>query len=128
MVQRRAARFVTNRFHNRSSAIDMLEHLNWETLESRRTKAQLLMLFKIINGLVDIPQEQYLAPSPRYHALGGKKFNQKHGFTTLYLNSFFPCTIAAWNKLPTTTAETSSLVCFKPAILYVNSMLFMCST
>ena len=32
MVQRRAARFATNRYHSKSSVSDMLEHLNWETL------------------------------------------------------------------------------------------------
>ncbi|KAH3879321.1 hypothetical protein DPMN_003223 [Dreissena polymorpha] len=44
MVQRRAARYVTNRYHNTSSVTSMLDHLQWETLESRRTKAQLSMI------------------------------------------------------------------------------------
>ena len=36
MVQHRAARYVTNRYHNTSSVTSMLDHLEWETLESRR--------------------------------------------------------------------------------------------
>ena len=60
MVQRRAARYVTNRHHNTSSVTSMLEHLEWETLEARRTKNQLVMFFKIIHGLVDIPAKRYL--------------------------------------------------------------------
>ena len=63
MVQRRAARYVTNRYHNRSSVTSMLDHLEWETLESRRTKNQLVMFIKIIHGLIDIPTERYLSPA-----------------------------------------------------------------
>ncbi|KAH3872865.1 hypothetical protein DPMN_036088 [Dreissena polymorpha] len=64
MEQRRAARYVTNRYHNTSSVSSMIEHLQWETLESRRTKAQHTMLYKIINDLVDIPANQYLVQAP----------------------------------------------------------------
>jgi hypothetical protein len=35
-VQRRAARYVTNRYHNTSSVSAMLNHLQWPTLEHRR--------------------------------------------------------------------------------------------
>ena len=55
MVHRRAARYVTNRYHNTSSVTSMLEHLECESLKARRIKCQLTMMFKIINGLVDIP-------------------------------------------------------------------------
>ena len=63
MVQRRAARYVTNRYRNTSSVTNMLDHLDWESLESRRTKHQLAMLFKIIHGLVDITAGDYLTPT-----------------------------------------------------------------
>ena len=58
MVQHRAAQYVTNRYHT-SSVISMLDHLEWETLKARRTKNQLVMFFKTIHGLVDIPAERY---------------------------------------------------------------------
>ena len=60
MVQHRAAMYVTIRYHNTSSVTSLLEHLEWETLESRRTKNQLIMFFKIVHGLVDIPADKYL--------------------------------------------------------------------
>ena len=41
----------------------MLQDLNWETLESRRAKLQLVMIYKIINDLVDIPCDAYLTPA-----------------------------------------------------------------
>jgi hypothetical protein len=36
-VQRRAARYVTNRYHNTSSVTSMIDHLQWKSLETRRT-------------------------------------------------------------------------------------------
>ena len=63
MVYRRAAHYVTNRYHSTSSITSMLEHLEWETLESRRTKFQLVMFFKIIHSLIDIPAERYFTPA-----------------------------------------------------------------
>ena len=34
-IQRRAARYVSNRYHNTSSVTDMMSHLNWAPLEMR---------------------------------------------------------------------------------------------
>ena len=60
IVQCRAARYATNRYRNTSGVTSMLEQLEWESLESRRAKHQLAMLFKIVHGLVDIPATDYL--------------------------------------------------------------------
>ena len=49
MVQRRAARYVTNWYHNTSSVTSMLDHLEWESLEARRAKNKPTMFFKIIH-------------------------------------------------------------------------------
>ena len=77
MVQRRAARYVTNRYHNTSSVTSMLDHLEWETLESRRTKNQLIMFFKIVHDLVDIPADKYLTPaSTRIRSRHSLKYRQ----------------------------------------------------
>ena len=43
MVQRRAARFTTNRYRNTSSVSSMLDHLQWESLEARKSKIQLTL-------------------------------------------------------------------------------------
>jgi hypothetical protein len=52
MVQRRAARYVVNRYHNTSSVTSMLEELKWPTLEERRQRTRLVLMYKIVNGLV----------------------------------------------------------------------------
>ena len=63
MVQRRAARYVKNRYRNTSSVTSMIEHLEWESLKAMCAKHQLNMLFNIIHDLVDIPANEYLTPA-----------------------------------------------------------------
>ena len=53
-VQRRAARFVSNSYHNTSSVTNMMQNLNWPTLEIRRTHARLIMFYKIVHQIVAI--------------------------------------------------------------------------
>ena len=114
MVQRRAARYTTRRYRNTSSVTDMLESLNWESLQSRRTKIQLTMLFKIINNLVDIPSSTYLTPSrTRTRAAHTQKMLQYHTRTDTFKYSFIPRTIPVWNHLPASVAEAPDLVSFK---------------
>jgi hypothetical protein len=65
-LQRRAARFVTNRYHNKSSVNDMLGNLKWHTLEERRTNARLTMLYKIKKPKeVNIEADHKLIPTNR---------------------------------------------------------------
>ena len=81
MIQRRAARYVTNQYHNTSSVTSMLDHLEWETLESRRTKNQRIMFFKIVHDLVDIPADKYLTPaSTRTRSRHSLKYRQNYDF------------------------------------------------
>ena len=62
MVQRRSARFTTNRYRNTSSVSSMLNHLQWGSLESRRSKIQSTLFYKVVQDLVDIPSSAYLTP------------------------------------------------------------------
>ena len=56
-VQRRAARFVKSRCSRYSSVSDMLDVLGWTPLSQRRQKARLILFYKIINGLTQVPFE-----------------------------------------------------------------------
>ena len=121
MVQRRAARYATNRYRNTSSVTDMLDNLEWETLESRRTKIQLVMFFKIINDPVDIPSSNYLIPAnSKTRSNNSKKMQQYHTRSDVFKYSFFPRTTRNWNQLPATIAETSDLVSFKRGLSSVT--------
>ena len=58
MVQHRAARYVLNCYERSASVTEMLKQLDWETLELRRKKARLIMLYKIHCNLVEIGQQE----------------------------------------------------------------------
>ena len=63
MVQRRAARFVTKRYNNRSSVGDMLYNLGWDTLQERRRQIKMCLMYKIVNHQVSIDVTSYIKPS-----------------------------------------------------------------
>ena len=48
-VQRRAARYVTGRYHNTSSVSNLLNHLSWNPLKQRRKICRLSMLYKVLH-------------------------------------------------------------------------------
>ena len=88
-IQRRAARFVTRDYYNTTCVASLLSRLEWRTLEERRRRARLTLLFKIKHNLVDIDANQYLTPTdPRTR---GGKSNFKHISAKLEQrqNSFF---------------------------------------
>ena len=117
MVQRRAAMYTTNRFGNTSSVTSMLQHLQWESLESRRAKIQLTLFFKVVNDLIDIPAADYLTPAiSRTRSSHRKKYRQFSNSTDTFKFSFFPRTVPLWNSLPATVAEAPSLVSFKEGL------------
>jgi len=64
-VQNRAARFTTGDYRRTSSVTAMKEQLHWQTLQQRRHQAKVTMLYKVRNGLVAVPAEQYLISSAR---------------------------------------------------------------
>ena len=54
MVQRRAARFVCNNYHNTSSVTDMVNTLQWPPLAERRLKSRLVIFYKIVHCLIAV--------------------------------------------------------------------------
>ena len=56
-VQRRAAMFVKSRYSKYSSVSDMLDVLGWPPLSQWRQEARLILFYKIINGLAQVPLE-----------------------------------------------------------------------
>ena len=60
-IQRAAARFCFNDFSRLSSVTAMLTSLDLPTLQSRRMRAKLIMMYKIINDLVSIPKDYFIS-------------------------------------------------------------------
>jgi hypothetical protein len=118
VIQRRAARFVTNRYHNTSSVGSMIEHLGWETLEARRTQIQLMLLYKITHGLVDISPDNYLMRHTGRTRAGHRyKYAQQGTKTDTLEYRFFQKTIKVWNSLPACVAEAPDLATFKRKLI-----------
>ena len=91
IIQRRAAWYTTNRYRNTSSVSSMLDHLQWESLESRRSKIQLTLLYKIVNDMIDIPADEYLTKgASRTRSAHSKKYRQYRTSTDSLKYSFSP--------------------------------------
>ena len=60
------ARYVTNRQRNTSSVGDMLQHLEWRSLENRRRDARLVMMYKISHDKVAVSKRDRLSPPLRH--------------------------------------------------------------
>jgi len=118
-VQRRAARWVSNR-HRQTSCVDsILQSLDWPSLQQRRKRARLDMFYKFHHGLVQI-NSAYL-PKPPSSRLSSRT-NNSCCYTipscrTQYRQmSFFPRTIPDWNRLPQEIVTAKSLDTFKSGL------------
>ena len=89
-VQRRGARFVISRYSRYSSVFDMLDVLGWMPLSQSRQEARLILFYKLINGLAQVPFEGVLVVAykgtRRKHNM---KFRQIGHTTSQYGQSFF---------------------------------------
>ena len=111
-VYRRAARFVKSRYSRYSSVCDMLDVLRLTPLSQRRQEARLILFYKIINGLAQVPFEGVLVEAyKRTRRKHNMKFRQIGHTTSQYGQSFFPKTISAWNGHA--FAESPSLAVFR---------------
>ena len=59
MIQRRAARWTSNNYSTYASVTEMLQSLDWRSLEQRRSHSRLCLFYKIIYGLIAIGMPPY---------------------------------------------------------------------
>ena len=59
MVQRRAARFVFQKYRRNASPPVLLNELGWETLAERRAKSKEILVYRIENDLIGTPKKFY---------------------------------------------------------------------
>ena len=108
-VQKHAARMCFKNYSRFSSISSMLANLNLPTLQERRNRAKLQMLYKIIHQLVAIP-DNCLTPIPSYLRSG--YFNQLNTNIDCFKYSFFPSSIKLWNHLPPSITHTATYTKF----------------
>ena len=113
MVQRRAARYVCNRWHNTSSVTEMVNQLGWDSLAKRRQNSRLCAFYKLTHTAAGDPWAQWL-PAGHQTTRGSHAWKYIPIQTTnnIYKLSFLPCTIIVWNRLPCTLVASLSLNAF----------------
>ena len=118
-VQRTAARWTCRRWRNTSSVGDMLDELEWSSLETRREQSSLTFFYKIHSGTVSLDKDKYLTPAPnlrRTRASHESKYTRYLAYSDALKNSFFPRTIPMWNSLPSSVVSSKTIEEFKAQI------------
>ena len=113
-VQRCAACFVLNRYHNTSSVSRMIDQLRWPSLEQRRKTTYLGIMYKIHHGLIHCPivRSKLVPPPPRQRRTHNQQFYLINTRTQYRGSSFLPKTVRDWNNLPSETAEAATADAF----------------
>ena len=107
MVQRRADRYALIRFNCVSSVNEMLQELQWGTLDERFKKDRLFMFYKIHNDQTGIDTGKYLKPLGRdSRHVNNQTYEVPFAFTDYYKFSYVPRTIIEWNALPNETVNS----------------------
>ena len=112
-VQRSAARYVMNDYQYTSSVTEMLNALNWKTLQHQRLTNSLILFYKIRAQTVAI-NNNYLIPTRNLNYLIPQSRTQ------YFANSYFPRTIRLWNTLPTYAKASPSLGVFSDRLAAVK--------
>ncbi len=99
-----------------------VSQLEWQTLETRRQQARLMMFYHIIHDLIDISANPYLTPAPLPIRGHQAKFIQPGVRVQCQKYSFFPTTITAWNQLPNTAVGAPSLEAFRNRLTLLMSV------
>ena len=107
------------RLRNTSSVSDVLDELEWPSLESRRERSSLTFFFKVHSGTVSLDKDKYLTPVPnlrRSRASHESQYARPFAYSDALKNSLFPRTIPAWNSLPSSVVSSKTIEEFKASI------------
>ena len=90
----------------------MIEDLKWDTLEMRRRRFRLTLMYKLTHGPIDIDSQKYFIQHSESHMRGSHqfKFNVPYANKDILKFSYFLRTVVDWNCLPEAIVSSSSLV------------------
>ena len=140
-IQNKAVRFITKDYKSREpgSITKMRKTLELDTLEERRTSLQLILMYKVVEGLVpSLPTDQFVKFSKPKRQIKTRTFKDYEtenildkrtcnntkalaiptGRSNQYLNSFFVKTAIDWNHLPDAVVQAGSPEAFRTALQY----------
>ena len=121
-VQRTAARWTCRRWRNTSSVGEMLDELQWPTLEAQRDQSSLLFFHKIHCGTMSIDKDKYLTPSKSTRSTRSSHNSQycrPQTYSDALKYSFFPRTIPHWNSLAPSVIAAETTEEFR-ALIYMT--------
>ena len=91
MAQRRAACFACNNYRHEASVTSILDELGWCGLKQQRADQRLIMLYKIVNNLVEVDLSKELIPRTRHSRNSlAKSFRIPYEKKTYLQYSFLP--------------------------------------
>ena len=112
-----AARWTCRRLRNKRSVGDMLDELEWPSLEAHREQSPLTFFYKIHSDTVSLVKDKYLTPSPNL----GRTMNHSTTLDTLLIvmpwripsfSGLFPL----WNRPPSSVVSSKITEEFKGLI------------
>ena len=112
-VQYRAAKIISGAIHRTSHNIVYTE-LGWQTLEERRRRQRLRIMYKTIHGEAPLYMQNTipLAGNDRYALRNVHNIPPYRTRTSSFHNSFFPKTSRDWNTLDNKTKMSGTLDTF----------------
>ena len=120
-IQRHFTRRISS-LHELSYS-ERLAVINLDTLELRRLRADLLMYYKILNGLSPLTANEYftVTVNDRVTRSSDKLLLSKPSISTNVLeNDFFVRRINCWNELPDSVKRASSINVFKSLVSRID--------
>jgi hypothetical protein len=96
-----------------TSRVKLYGELGWDSLQNRRKKQKLILMFKALGG--ELPNYitnniiSYINIEPNYMVRNPRLFTPPQCRTKSYKDSFFPTVLDLWNKLDNDTRNIQSL-------------------
>ena len=95
----------------------LFQELGWEPLQIHRNKHKLVPFYNILHGLALTYLLDIIPPHINetfdYPPRNADHFQNFRSNSNLFYESFFPCTIRAWNNLPNDIKESTSVSAVK---------------
>ena len=100
-MQPNAARFVTGQYTRQTSVTELLQNLQWRSLQERRFVSCQTLFYKTVNGQAACDIPHYFPPqTPRTRVSHITQLSLPHQRLDIYKYSFYPRTTRVWNILP----------------------------
>ena len=102
---------------NELSFLERFHQCDLESLELRRIRRDLILTYKIVHGLINLPFDDYFVYAPDVGTRGHtRKLLVKRARLNIVKNFFSYRVISIWNSLPQNTISMPSLSTFKGAL------------